>query len=83
MAALERKQPWEPSVCDDVRDGSSFARLLADQSDAFHAWLGDGFERMGEDGLALAFACVVAARRRLRRTNSGRWHALPVADPRR
>src|SRR5690348_6576036 len=62
MAALERKQPWEPSVCDDVRDGSSFARLLADQSDAFHAWLGDGFERMGEDGLALAFACVVAAR---------------------
>lgn len=47
---------------EEVRDGSSFVRLLADQSCAFHAWLGEGFEGIGDDGLALAFACVVAAR---------------------
>ena len=62
MAAVMGKQPWETITRDGVRDGSAFVRLLADQSGSFRAWLGDGFEGIGEDGLALAFACVVAAR---------------------
>jgi hypothetical protein len=62
MAAVIRQQPWEAIMREEVRDGSSFVRLLSDQSRAFHAWLGEGFEGIGDDGLALAFACVVAAR---------------------
>ena len=62
MAAGHTDAVVEDDQRNDVRDGSSFVRLLADQSGAFHAWLGDGFEGIGEGGLALAFACVVAAR---------------------
>jgi hypothetical protein len=62
MAAVIANRPWERGTRGGVRDGSTFVRLLADHSGTFHAWLGTGFAGIGEDGLALAFACVVAAR---------------------